>query len=96
MAHRPSRVTTPVDIHLTHLPAAKYQLDIYRVGYRADHAHAVYKDLHSPNQLTRAQVAELKAATSGRAPSSKKPSKSTTAPTTIPSQCAKPTTSSSR
>ncbi len=52
-------------LHLTHLPDAQYQLDIYQVGYRANDAYDLYKDMHSPNQLTRTQVAELKAATTG-------------------------------
>ena len=39
---------------------------VYRVGYRVNDAYAVYLDLGSPAQLTRAQVERLHAASSGK------------------------------
>ncbi|HVZ85567.1 MAG TPA: glycoside hydrolase [Polyangia bacterium] len=53
-------------IHLTSVPPGRYTLTLYQVGYRVNDAYAVYKDLGAPNQLTRAQVAKIKAASDGR------------------------------
>jgi xylan 1,4-beta-xylosidase len=55
-----------VKIHLTHVPPGRYTLTLYQVGYRVNDAYAVYKDLGSPAQLTRAQVEQLNAASSGK------------------------------
>ena len=52
-------------IHLTGVKPGKYKLKIYQVGYRVNDAYAVYKDLGSPAQLTRAQVAQINAASDG-------------------------------
>jgi xylan 1,4-beta-xylosidase len=55
-----------VAIHLTHVPPGRYTETLYQVGYRVNDAYAAYKDLGSPAQLTRAQVAALKAASTGK------------------------------
>jgi xylan 1,4-beta-xylosidase len=53
-------------IHLTHVPPGRYTETTYQVGYRVNDAYAAYKDLGSPAQLTRAQVAQIDAASSGK------------------------------
>jgi xylan 1,4-beta-xylosidase len=55
-----------VKVELDHVPSGRYQLTVYEVGYRVNDAYAVYKDLGSPKQLTRAQVQTIKAASDGR------------------------------
>ena len=40
-------------------------METYKVGYRVNDAYAAYKDLGSPNQLTKAQVAEIKSKSNG-------------------------------
>jgi xylan 1,4-beta-xylosidase len=52
-------------IHLAHLRPGRYTQTVYQVGYRVNDAYAVYKDLGSPAQLTRAQVSRLHAASTG-------------------------------
>jgi xylan 1,4-beta-xylosidase len=53
-------------IELAHVPAGRYLLAVHQVGYRVNDAYAVYKDLGSPSQLTRAQVQTIKAGSDGR------------------------------
>jgi len=53
-------------IHLTHVPPGQYNATLYQVGYRANDAYAVYKDLGSPAQLTRAQVTQINVASDGK------------------------------
>jgi len=55
-----------VKIHISHVPAGRYQQTIYQVGYRVNDAYTSYRDLGSPGQLTRAQVERLQAASSGK------------------------------
>ncbi len=53
-------------IQLKHLPPGRYTQTLYQVGYRVNDACAVYRDLGSPAQLSRAQVEQLRAASSGQ------------------------------
>jgi xylan 1,4-beta-xylosidase len=53
-------------VHLTGVPPGRYTQTIYEVGYRANDAYSAYRDLGSPPQLTRAQVAKINAASDGR------------------------------
>jgi xylan 1,4-beta-xylosidase len=55
-----------VRVELAHVPPGRYTLRVHQVGYRVNVAYAVYKDLGSPAQLTRAQVARIDAASSGK------------------------------
>ncbi len=50
---------------LTNLPKVKYTLELYKVGYRVNDAYATYRDLGAPNQLTKAQVTEIKSKNNG-------------------------------
>ncbi len=61
----PSRPKNKVAMDLSHLPEGKYTATTYKVGYRVNDAHATYRDLGAPAQLTKAQVAEIKSKNSG-------------------------------
>lgn len=61
----PSIPKDRVTVNLAHLPPGIYQLEVFKVGYRVNDAYTAYLELGSPNQLTRAQVAQLKTASSG-------------------------------
>ena len=61
----PSEPKNKVTLSLSNLAKGKYTLELYKVGYRVNDAYATYKDLGSPNQLTKAQTAEIKAKNSG-------------------------------
>lgn len=61
----PSEPKNKVTLSLSHLAKGKYTFEFYRVGYRVNDAYATYRDLGAPNQLTKAQVAEIKSRNSG-------------------------------
>ena len=61
----PSQPKNQVTLNLSHLPKGKYTLETYKVGYRVNDAYDTYRDLGSPAQLTKAQVAEIKSKNSG-------------------------------
>jgi xylan 1,4-beta-xylosidase len=61
----PSAPKDKVTLKLAHVPKGTYTLEVFKVGYRANDAYTAYLDLGSPGQLARAQVAQLKAASSG-------------------------------
>jgi xylan 1,4-beta-xylosidase len=61
----PSQPKNKVTLNLSHLPKGKYTVESYKVGYRVNDAYDTYRDLGSPAQLTKAQVAEIKSKNSG-------------------------------
>jgi xylan 1,4-beta-xylosidase len=61
----PSQPKNRVILNLSHLPKGRYAVETYKVGYRVNDAYATYRDLGSPVQLTKAQVAEIKSKNSG-------------------------------
>ncbi|HVU34362.1 MAG TPA: hypothetical protein VHE61_13075 [Opitutaceae bacterium] len=61
----PPKGSIPVTVTIAHVPAGRYALSVYRVGYRVNDAYTTYHDLGSPSQLTRAQVAYIKSVNSG-------------------------------
>lgn len=61
----PSHPKDKVTLKLTHLRKGKYAMEIYKIGYRVNDACDTYRDLGSPAQLTRAQVADIKSKNSG-------------------------------
>jgi xylan 1,4-beta-xylosidase len=61
----PARPKSKVTLRLSHVPDGKYAVETYKVGYRVNDAYATYRDLGSPAQLTRAQVARIKSENSG-------------------------------
>jgi xylan 1,4-beta-xylosidase len=52
-------------LNLSHLAKGNYTLELYKVGYRVNDAYDTYRDLGAPDQLTKAQVAEIKSKNSG-------------------------------
>ncbi|MHB8637777.1 MAG: GH39 family glycosyl hydrolase [Fimbriimonadaceae bacterium] len=54
-----------VRLRLANLRPGVYQLKVYRVGYRINDPYADYLDLGRPSQLTRPQVAKIKAKNNG-------------------------------
>jgi xylan 1,4-beta-xylosidase len=61
----PSQSKNKVTLDLAHVPKGKYTVETYKVGYRVNDAYATYRDLGAPAQLSKAQVAEIKAKNSG-------------------------------
>jgi xylan 1,4-beta-xylosidase len=61
----PPETTNKVTLDLSHLPRGQYTIQTYKVGYRVNDAYATYRDLGAPNQLTKAQVAEIKSKNNG-------------------------------
>ena len=51
----------PVLLRLTHVPAGRYRLDVYRTGYERNDAYTAYLRMGAPAQITREQVAQLQA-----------------------------------
>jgi len=64
-ADHPAAGKSPVDLRLSHVPPGAYRMLAYTVGYRANDIQAAWRDLGSPSQLTRDQVATLRKASSG-------------------------------
>jgi xylan 1,4-beta-xylosidase len=52
-------------LRLTGLRPGTYSLEIFQVGYRVNDAYAAYRDIGSPAQLTRPEVAFIKAKSAG-------------------------------
>lgn len=56
----PAKTISPAKISINHLSAGKYEVRIYKTGYRSNDAYASFMDLKSPSQLTKEQVAQIK------------------------------------
>lgn len=61
----PSKPKGTAELKLSGLAPGPYRLLAYKVGYRANDVQAAWRDLGSPSQLTRAQVATLRKSCSG-------------------------------
>ena len=61
----PSQPKNKVTLDLSHLRSGKYTMTTYKIGYRVNDAYDTYRDLGTPAQLTKAQVAEIKSKNSG-------------------------------
>jgi xylan 1,4-beta-xylosidase len=61
----PAQPKGKVTLSLTNVPRGKYTMETYQVGYRVNDAYATYRDLVAPNQLSKAQVAEIHAKNNG-------------------------------
>lgn len=48
------------------MPAGKYTMEIYKVGYRANDSYTSYIDMGRPGQLNRQQVEKLKSISNGK------------------------------
>jgi xylan 1,4-beta-xylosidase len=64
-ADHPAAALGGAELRLAHLRPGPYQLRATRVGYRSNDVQAAWRDLGSPAQLTRGQVAVLRAASAG-------------------------------
>jgi len=64
-ADHPSLPKGQAELRLSGLAKGAYQLAVFKVGYRANDLQSAYRDLGSPAQLTREQVARLRLACSG-------------------------------
>jgi xylan 1,4-beta-xylosidase len=62
----PAKPKSKVTLALAHVPQGKYTVETYKVGYRVNDAYAAYKDLGSPAQLTKDQVAKIKSEDTGK------------------------------
>jgi len=56
----PSKSKGAVDIKVTSLPAGRYTLKAYKVGYEANDVYSAWHKLGSPSQLTKQQVSTLR------------------------------------
>jgi len=56
----PAKTKGKVKINLSHIPAGRYTMEIYKVGYRVNDAYTNYVDMGRPRQLTLQQVKKLK------------------------------------
>lgn len=54
-----------VHIELDHVPAGKYRVSTYAIGYKRNDAYTAYLQMGAPSQLTREQVSKLNAASTG-------------------------------
>jgi xylan 1,4-beta-xylosidase len=61
----PAQPKSKITLTLSNLPKGKYTVETYKVGYRVNDAYATYRDLGSPAQLTRTQVAKIRSENSG-------------------------------
>jgi len=62
---QPAKPKGAAELHLAGLKPGAYHLLATKVGYRANDVQSAWRDLGSPAQLTRAQVATLRQASSG-------------------------------
>ncbi len=63
---RPATDAAKVQLEVKSLKPGRYNLSVYRVGYEKNDAYTAYLKMGAPDQLSRQQVALLKATASGR------------------------------
>lgn len=62
----PAKSKGKVTIDLSHVPAGKYKMELFKVGYRQNDSYTGYVDMGRPNQLSKQQVDQLKTQSSGK------------------------------
>lgn len=62
---QPSAPKGDLNVQIKNLPAKRYQLETYRIGYEQNDAYTAYIHLGAPQQLTREQVKQINSAASG-------------------------------
>ena len=62
---QPSVPKGNLSVQIKNLPAKRYQLETYRIGYEQNDAYTAYLHLGAPQQLTREQVKQINRAASG-------------------------------
>ena len=50
----PSKKIAPVTVKIDHIPAGKYKLQVYKVGYHVNDAYGTYFDMKSPDPVNQA------------------------------------------
>lgn len=63
----PARDFGSVSITLSDIPAGKYQINVYQIGYRVNDIYTSYMKMGSPTHLTREQVNALEKQNGGQA-----------------------------
>jgi len=61
----PAKAKGKIKIDLTNVPAGKYKMEIYKVGYRENDVYTSYLDMGKPDQLNKQQVEKLKSKNNG-------------------------------
>jgi len=61
----PAKSKGEVKLAMSHIPAGKYRMEIYQVGYKVNDAYTSYLSFNKPSQLTRTQVDLLKKQNNG-------------------------------
>ena len=61
----PAKPLSPVDVTIKNVPAGKYALQVFGVGYRRNDVYEDFMDMGSPANPTREQVAQLASKNSG-------------------------------
>ena len=61
----PPKTKGKVAINCKNLTAGKYQVNVYKTGYRVNDPYSSYLDLGSPNQLTKQQVQAIQQKNNG-------------------------------
>jgi xylan 1,4-beta-xylosidase len=64
---QPALVKGSLKLELSGLRDGRYKLSIYQTGYHKNDAYSAYLEMGSPDQLTRSQVSQLNASSSGAA-----------------------------
>jgi len=63
----PAKSKGKVKINISKVPAGKYRVEIYKVGYRVNDPYTTYFDMGRPGQLTKEQVRKIKELNDGSA-----------------------------
>ncbi|MGB3007006.1 MAG: glycoside hydrolase, partial [Chitinophagaceae bacterium] len=61
----PAKAKGKVKFNFTNVPAGKYKMEIYKVGYRENDAYTSYLDMGKPARLNKQQVEKLKSKNNG-------------------------------
>ena len=56
----PSESKGKLKIRIANIPAGNYALEVYKVGYRSNDAYSTYLSIGKPQQLSKAQVDQIK------------------------------------
>jgi xylan 1,4-beta-xylosidase len=56
----PAKTIGQLDINIKNVPAGKYVLNVYRIGYKHNDAYATYLSMGAPSQLDKEQVEQIK------------------------------------
>lgn len=63
----PAKPIGELKIHIKDVPAGKYALNVYKIGYKSNDAYSAYLSMGAPSQLDRQQVLQIKKQNDGSA-----------------------------